>query len=300
MADLAGLTNAVTDIIIRVTDEELEKCGLKKGFRNENFDSGFLSNLLKSEHIAVPGGSPANVIKNASMLGLDTSLFGTVGNDAYGKKYAEYFRKYGVSTFLDVAKGGSGLCYVLVAPDGEKASVVDMGVAGRHRFCNLKQATVFHTSGYELLANENKTLEAIRNAKQLGAAISFDLADPFAVKTKRKAVEELLPEISVLFATQEEAVELTGLKPRQSLEELVRICPLVAMKKGKKGSVVRDAKSQYMIPAYKANVVNTNGAGDAYAAGFLFGFIRGLSPEECGHFGSYLASRVCSMEAPHL
>jgi len=305
MTDLAALTNAITDIIVEVTDRELNRIGLRKGFYNSKANISyeeFLEMISSKKSVSVPGGSPANVIHGASALSLETALLGTVGNDNYGQEYIKDLEKSNIKPLLNIAEGPSGLCYVLVTPDGEKTSTAKMGVAGRYDFDlgQLKQAKIFHTSGYELMTNPERTMETTDYAKKIGAKISFDLADPNAVERERKNMEELLDNIDILFATEHEARELTGHGLNKSLDYLSETCTVVAIKKGKHGSVVKQGEESYNIPICDVKVVNTNGAGDAYAAGFLFGYSRGFPLKECGHVGSYFASRVCAIKESHL
>lgn len=302
MVDLIGLTNAITDVMIEVTDEELGYLGLKKGFYNRkaniSYDK-FLQFISSKEKMFIPAGSPANVVYGASYLGLYTALIGTIGNDVHGKRYIKSLEEANIIPLLNVIDGPSGICYILVSPDGERSSVVNIGVAEEYSFdLSHLEAKIFHTSAYELRSNPEKVKEAIHHAKNVGTKTSFDLSDPDLVK--RTSLEEVLNKIDILFTTEQEATELIGDKPSKALKELSKICPVVIMKKGKKGSVIRQGKTNYNIPVYKIKIVNTNGAGDAYAAGFLFGLVKEHPLEECGHIGSKFAARVCGIKGSHL
>ncbi len=301
MTDITGLTNALTDVIIRVTDIELQKVGLTKGFFHEksSFDYEQLLQILVGRKIkTVQGGSPANVIHGAARMGLKTALFGTVGGDDFGKKYVKALQKARVQCLFSWQEGASGMCYTLVTPDGEKTSFARLGVAGMYNpdLERLKETKLFHTSGYELLTNPAWVMDAIEYAKKLKRKVSFDLADPDAIVAQRWNLEDLLEgeQIDILFATEEEAEKLTGYHGVKALRQLS--CPISVLKKGSKGSYVREGGKNYRIPVYKTEVINTNGAGDAYAAGFLFGYLKKFAVEECGRMGSYLASRVCGRE----
>jgi len=305
MIELIGLTNAITDIIINVTDKELSELGLKKGFRNKTKEISYnhFFEIVKGKSFkAFQGGSPANVIYGATYLGIKTALFGVVGDDEYGHIYLESLINRNIKSFFNLIKGKSGLCYILVTPDGEKSSIPAMGVAGNYDFDlnKLTNAKFFHTSGYELLTNPERTEEMIDYAKKIGTKTSFDLSDPYVIKKQRRNIEDIIRNIDVLFMTIDEAYELTGYQQNDALNELSKVCKIIAMKKGKKGSTVREGDREYEIPIYKTKVINTNGAGDAYAAGFLASYIKGLNIEICGCDGSYLASKVCGIEEPHI
>lgn len=304
MIDLAGLTNAITDILIPITEEELKIIGLRKGFYNSKSGisyADFIGVMSKKKITKHQGGSPANVIHNAASFQIRTALFGNVGNDSYGDEYIKSLEKAGIESYLNQSlEPKSGVCYVMVTPDGEKTSIANMGIAGEYDFdlAPLKETKLFHTSGYELMTNPDRTLEAIAYAKSFGSRISFDLADPRAVKQQRQNVEKLLDSIDILFATVEEASELAKIELNSILNALP--CPIIALKLGNRGSVVKAGEQMYQLPICPVKVVNTNGAGDAYAGGFLTAYLKGSSVQDCGKFGSYVASLVVGKEESHL
>lgn len=302
--DIAALTSAITDIIIRVTDDDLHRFGIRKGVLNNSCvdEEKFQKEILSKEREMVPAGSSANVVFNASAFKLQTSLLGTVGNDSIGRNYIQSLNEAGISPLLSVSDGPSGVCYVLVTPDTERTFLTKIGIAYKYDFdlSKLGKTRIFHTSGYELLTNPERTKESIQYAKNKGAKISFDLSDPIVITRHRTDLEAVLQTTDFLFATTEEAEELTGRLGENSLDELRYLCPVVALKRGKDGSVVSDGKNKYVIPAYNTLIINTCGAGDAYTAGFLYGQILGFSLNECGHLGSYFASKVCGRKESHL
>ncbi|MFA5084490.1 MAG: adenosine kinase [Candidatus Paceibacterota bacterium] len=305
MTDIAGLTNALTDIMVNVRDCELEYLGLEKARykRMKNIDeSRFFELMSKKKKTYYQAGSPANLIFNTSLLGLKTALLGTVGKDEIGKKYIEKIKNSGIKSIISECSGNSGICYVLISPDGERTILTDTGVAKEFSFDmnELKKARILHTSGYELVTNPDRTLEVVDYAKKINSKISFDLADPEMIKRQRGSVEQIISKTDVLFMTEEEAEELTGLEPEKALKEMSKICPVVALKKGARGSVVRKDNRQYSIQTYPSKIISTCGAGDAYASGFLFAYLSGLSTKECGNMGSYIASRVCNSKKSHL
>lgn len=303
--DLVGLTNALTDITVNIQDNDLENLGVEKGSYKglKNIDPEKLAKILTGRKKSYcQAGSPANVIINAQLLGLNTALFGTVGDDDIGKMYIKNLRKTGIKPFISRFKGKSGICYILVTPDGERTNLPNLGVSREFNFNlnRLKNTRLFHTSGYETVTNPDKTEEAIDYAKHQKAEISFDLADKKMIKQQRKTIEKIVEKTDILFVTEEEAKELTGDSPLKSLKELSKICPIVSLKRSSKGSIVRKKDEQYKVQAYPTKLINTCGAGDAYASGFLFAYLRGFSLEECGKMGSYIASRVCSSEKSNL
>ncbi|MBI5149047.1 adenosine kinase [Candidatus Pacearchaeota archaeon] len=293
---IAGLTNAITDIIINVSYSELNRLGIKKGFHNSKENIPYLEflKLIEKPCVHATGGSTGNVIIGAANLGVTTALFGTVGDDSYGEEYIKEIESKGINSLINIEKGESGLCYLFITPDGEKTSISAMGVAGRYNFdlFQLKEAEIFHTSGYELMTNPSRVKETLEYAKTIGAKLSFDLSDPSAIIRQRENIEDILKSTHILFATEEEALELDY--------EISELCPIAILKKGERGSIVMQGKNKFVIPIYKVEVQGTNGAGDAYSAGFLAEYLKGSNLEACGHAGSSYAAKICSIKESHL
>jgi sugar/nucleoside kinase (ribokinase family) len=304
MTDIAALTNAITDITVEVDEAFLGRYGLRKASFNHtrDYEASFKDELSRMPHEITPAGSSANVLFNLASFGLYTSLLGTVGDDAVGENYLKAIYEARIYSLINISRGPSAVCYVMITPDHERTMLTKIGVAYRYDFnlSKLDASKIFHTSGFELLTNPERTLETIDHAKAKGAKISFDLSDPVVITRHRDDLESVLDKTDILFATTEEAGALTGIYTDSSLDELKDICPIVALKKGKDGSIVTDGKSRHIIPAYPVRLVNTNGAGDAYAAGFLYSYFLGESIETCGQTGSCAASTVCGRKESHL
>ncbi len=303
MKELVGLTNALMDIVIKVSDDELAELGFKKGAWNRQVNIDYAGLLaLMDRAIYYPSGSPANTIFGAAKNGIKTALIGTIGNDQFGKDYSASLNDYGIENLLEVANGPTGICFILITPDGERTSTSIMGVAGSYKFdiSAIEGAKVLHTSGYELRTSPARTLEVVNYAKSNGTVISYDPAGAEIIRLEKEATKELLKEVNILFVTEEEAVELTGKDCERALEQLALEHEIVVMKRGSRGSTVMEYRERIDIPAEKVKVVNTNGAGDGYAAGFLVGYICGLDAEECGIAGTAVAAEVIQMEGPHL
>ncbi|MFA6089525.1 MAG: adenosine kinase [Candidatus Woesearchaeota archaeon] len=300
-----GLSNAMTDVVVAVRDNDLESLKIKKGnyYPIKKIDKNKLERIVKGNSINIPGGSPANVIRNLSALGLETGLIFTIGNDKYGKEYARQLKKQNIENYGLKISGKSGVCYTLITPDGERTFVSSKGVSDMLD-CNgkyLDDANLFHTSGYELNSNAVFTHFYFEIAKNKKMITSFDLADKTMVKKLKKDMLEMMPFIDVLFMTEEEALEFDKDSPENTQKQFCDSYDMcVVLKKGKEGSIVRKGKIQYKIPIVPVEVVNTNGAGDAYASGFLKKYLDGIDFMSCGYYGSEIASKVCSRNEPFL
>jgi sugar/nucleoside kinase (ribokinase family) len=309
MIKVIGLSNAMTDVIVNVSESELyslpkkESSKIKKGFNHslKIANKKKLNELARKDVKIVPAGSPANVIRNLSYLGMGASLIFSIGKDIFGKEYIRQLEEQNVTCLYKKYFGNSGVCYTLITPDKERTSISDMGVSNKLPFksSNLDGGHLFHTSAYETTDN---LLLYIKEAKKKNMVVSFDLADPRIVKKHLYCIKEILPMTDVLFITEEEAIELYGLDPINTLEKLCKDQSnlYVALKKGKNGSIVAHKKEIYNIATIPTNVINTNGAGDAYASGFLFEYLQNKNIKYCGIFGSLIASNVCSRKEPYL
>ncbi len=294
MKDLVAITNAMTDLIVDADYNELEKFGLKKGtyISSENIDfEKFLAYVSEKEKIIMPGGSPANVACGVRHFGLSAGVISTIGNDETGKAYVKDLEKRGIGHFIDTLEGRSGVCYTLITADGERTFVTDMGVAGKFNINLdvLEDYSLLHTSAYELASDKYQIMNAIEYFHEtLKKPVSFDLAAENTVKENLAGIEELIKNVDILFATEQEVKEL-GAAPWQIL------CDIVVLKKGEMGSIIYVNGMSYTIPVYRVNVVDMNGAGDAYTAGFLSGKImKYFTIRNCGELGSVFAGQICA------
>jgi sugar/nucleoside kinase (ribokinase family) len=293
---IVALGVALMDILSDTSEEDLVKYGLKKGCVNFPKTIPLIDNL-KNKRI-IPGGSSANVVANSSYLGLkkENGFIGTVGNDENGKLYKEDLRMNGVVDYLTEFKGKTGVSYIFITPDHERTSIVDIGVSGSLNipFEKMDQFRIFHTSLYEIATDEEKTMKSLIFAYNNIPEISFDLSDFNLVTRYKNLVTDIIKHSNIVFANEKESKALTSLEPEESIEALSKMCDIAVIKLGKDGSLVKKTNGPtYRIPCYPANVVDTNGAGDAYSAGFLYGRIKNFNIEECGNLGSFLAARIC-------
>jgi len=303
--DVLALTNAITDIFVGVTDKELEGLGLRKGVLNDKelfYGSPLFKGIADRDQELIPGGSSANVAHGTAILGLQSGLMGTVGKDEIGELYKEDLRKSGLENLLVTIEGESGVCYILVTPDGEKTPIADLKVSKQFLIYHnkFKDYHIFHTSGYELITNPEKVLEAMGYAKKKGLRISFDLADPSVPRKITKEVDQAMRLVDYLTLTEKELEAYTGLGLEKAVSAIQGRHELIAVKKGAKGSEILTKNERIEIPACPACLVNTTGAGDAYSAGLLKGISRGWNTEACGRFGSYVAAQVCAQQGARL
>jgi sugar/nucleoside kinase (ribokinase family) len=296
--DIIGLTNAIVDAVVKVSDEDIIDLGFKKGHGNKKSDIDYnkFENFIFNNKIEyVSGGSPFNTIRGLSNLGLKSAILGAIGDDKYGQIFMDDCLKFKVTPMIGIFRGNTGLCHVLVSPDGDRTMVADIGVSKNFEFYyDSGRTKIFHTSGYELSSNRLKTLEILDYYKGDGSKISFDLASPNSVKKNKDIIVDLLSKVDVLFSTAGEFDALSKISKIKSLDDLSKIVPIINLKLGSSGSILRVGSEQHNIPIYPVTMVNTIGAGDSYAAGFLYKYIKNSNLIDCAYHASFIASRVCA------
>ncbi|MBW3003560.1 adenosylhomocysteinase, partial [Candidatus Woesearchaeota archaeon] len=301
MADVVGIGNPLIDVLCNVDDSFLDKFGLKKGIMHlvDKDKSELIFSSLKDTKIS-PGDSTANTLAGISLLGGKTVFFGKVGNDEFGKYYEENLRNSNVKPCLAVQQGMTGKVMSLITADTERTMATHLGVA-----CSLNKDEIdeeqiinskfLHLTGYQLeepLLKE-AALKAMNIARDNDVKVSLDLADPELVKRNLEDIKEIIGQyVSIVFANEEEAKALTGLEPEKAVEWMSGLVDIAIVKVGAKGSIIKTKGGLYNIERFKVEAVDTTGAGDMYAAGFLYALSKGEKVEIAGKIGSYAAAEV--------
>ena len=307
METVYGIGNPLIDVIVNITDDELKRLGLFKGTMN-------LINLEKrlelTEFIKTKkdpsfscGGSCPNTIITLSSLGIGTTLAGKIGNDEYGSIYRERLTSLKVHDNLAVSDSNvTGSSIILITPDSERTMNTYLGA--NRDFCpddviekEVASAGFFHFTGY--MWDTQNQMEAIRKAlaiaKRNNTVVSFDIADPFAVGRYHDSFLELIREnCDIVFANKEEARMLFyNYDPYECCKTMGKLCETAVVKNGKKGSFISHKRTIYEIPVQGPSTpVDTTGAGDTYAAGFLYGLCHGMDIERSGSVASCLAGQI--------
>ncbi|MBI4919303.1 hypothetical protein HY837_05190, partial [archaeon] len=221
----------------------------------------------------------------------NVGIKGTLGQDKYADEYTKKVIDYGMVHLLKREPGNSGVCYTFITPDKERHFNAFLNNSTKFSFTEkFHTPKVVHTSAYEVLSDSKGILEYLVELKNRGTKVSLDLADAKLCKKIQKEVKEVLNITDILFSSPEEFRAAYDKEPSQYNYEHELFC----LKLGVGGSSVISKNNSWRIAAYPANVVNTNGAGDNYAAGVLYGYIKGLPLELCGRLGSAVAAKACS------
>lgn len=302
MKNILGIGNALVDAIIFLkNDKVLQNFSLPRGSM-QLVDADTASRIEKATsdcktHMS-SGGSAANTIHGLAGLGLPTGFIGAVGKDDLGDFFREDMRKQGITPLLTESSSITGSSRALVSPDGERTMATFLGAAVE---LSADLLTVNTFSGYDhlhiegyLVLNHDLVEKALLYARKTGMTVSLDLASYNVVEANLEFLKRIIPgSIQVVFANEEEARAFTGESdPHKALEAIAVLCDTAVVKIGDKGSLISHQGKKYEVGIIPVKCIDTTGAGDLYAAGYLYGMSREMSPLECGKLGALLAGKV--------
>ncbi|MDD2797434.1 MAG: adenosine kinase [Bacteroidales bacterium] len=296
-----GMGNALVDILAKLeSDDSLQVMGLPKGSMqliNEDELLKILDSIKIFDTYHASGGSAGNAVRGLAELGVHAGFIGKTGSDYYGKFYEEDLRKSHVVPHLLEDTLASGCAMGMISPDGERTFATYLGAASNLQAEDLSEEMFagyeyFHIEGY-LVQNPELIRKACRLAKAAGSKISLDMASYNIVESNHDFFKELLTEYTdIVFANEEEAYAYTQAEPEEAVKMLGALCEIAIVKVGSKGSLIMRGDEIAVVGVDKYKCLDTTGAGDLYAAGFLYGLIHKQSLEICGKIGSILAGNV--------
>ncbi|NOY25784.1 MAG: adenosine kinase [Oligoflexia bacterium] len=301
---VAGLGNALVDALVRIDDDQiLARMGFTRGLMHPVDHAAWQAAFEQLQHFGVEihsGGSCANTVAALGLLGLDTVYCGQVGDDQLGHLYASRMQEACGGHALQFTKDlATGKCLSIISSsDAERTMLTDLGAAvalpGLGRFADeIRDSRILHLTGYLLLAEPmaSRAMEAIAVANREEIPVSLDVADPFVVDSVRDRMWEIVQEFAdVVFLNADEATALVGCSPEEAIHKIGEVCQTVVLKLGSRGSLVKHGDDLFAVGIHPTDALDTTGAGDAYAAGFLYGYVNGWSPRRSGDLGSRIAS----------
>ena len=304
MKSILGIGNAITDVYISLPDNSLlERYSITPGSIAHVSREEAQSLLEGAEEAGynverVPGGSAANTVSLGAQMGLKCGFIGKLGMDRLGDGYLRSLELHGVDCSVSRGGKGSGVAIVLVTASVERTLVVSPGAALELVPDELDPETF---TAYDHLHLEGFVMEcpgvaarAMQLAKEMGLTVSFDIGSQRIARKHNAQLKQLIGEyVDIVFATYDEATAYAG----PAHED---IAPVTVVKCGPEGSVIYSGGDTIKIKAYPAQVVDTFGAGDAYAAAFLNSFFNGLTLAECGEAGSRIAAEIIGKKGARL
>lgn len=309
MAKVLGMGNALVDIMTQlISDETLELFSLPKGSMqlvDHNVSHKVNNGTNDLEKQIASGGSAANTIHGLAKLGIETGFVGKVGKDDFGKFFSEDLIKSKIQPELLISETPTGKAMALISPDSERTFATYLGAAVELSADDLsdelfKGYDYFHIEGY-LVQNHELLEKAVKLARQNNLTICLDLASYNVVEDNIDFLQQIVKDyVDIVFANEEEAKAITGKQPEEALEELAQYCKIAVVKVGKNGSFVKRDDEKHSIGVIAANSIDTTGAGDLYASGFIYGLCNGLSLDQCGAIGSVLSGKVIEVIGPKM
>jgi len=301
MHKVLGIGNALVDTMIRMeNDDLLKELGFPAGSMQlvEADDAKKIAVRCKDfDTIMASGGCAANTIHGLAALGIDTGFIGKVGNDELGEFFIKDLKNKNIDPKITRGVSSSGNASAFVTPDGERTFATYLGAALELGIEDLADELFegykyLHVEGY-LVQNHTLLEKVFELAKKHNLKVSLDMASFNVVEDNLDILKKWVKNyVDIVFANEEEAKAFTGKEPEEAIDVLADLCEIAIVKTGKKGSIIKSGNEKHIIPSIEANVMDTTGAGDAYAGGVLYGLAKGYNLKQCASIGALLAGKV--------
>ena len=302
--DVAGLGNAIVDVLVRFPDDTLlQQLKLTRGIMHPVSHEEWQRTYLEVKGLGAEvhsGGSGANTLCAVGLAGKKALFCGQVGDDQFGAMYADSLKRACGEHSLRVEPGAfTGKCLSLISMrDAERTMCTHLGAAvdlpelgpfAQH----ILESKVLHIEGYLLLGDRTADVafDAMARAKAAGVMVSIDASDPFVVNTVPDRMWRAAKDYAtVVFLNADEASGMTGLPPAEAVHAVAEQVPIVVVKLGREGSLIKHKDEVHRVGIHAVKAIDTTGAGDAYAGGFLVGLCSGWDLARCGDLGARFAS----------
>jgi sugar/nucleoside kinase (ribokinase family) len=303
--DVVGIGNAIVDVISPADDSFLDLMGIEKGIMQlvERKRGEMLYGAMK-DRVQAPGGSVANTLAGLGNLGLATGFIGRVHDDALGRFYAKSMAEDGTDFVNPPVSGGelpTSRSMIFVSPDGERSMNTYLGISSELGPDDVSDTVAGGTQtlfleGY--LYDKPKGKEAFERAARLcrtsGGQAGIALSDPFCVDRHRDDFRRLVRELDYVIGNQHEWESLYQTDLSSALEQASQDCGLVVCTRSGDDVLLVSGDESARVPVRRIVPVDATGAGDQFAAGFLYGFVTGQSLETAGRMGCVAAAEVIS------
>ena len=301
MKKILGIGNALVDVLLNIEDDEiLRQNGLDKGgmvMIDADRKKELHERIKSMKQSCATGGSTSNTIHGLARLGAPAGYIGKIGRDEMGNFFRREMERFHVTPHMIESDVDTGIATTFISQDAERTFATYLGAAAMMTPDELDpkvfdQYDCIHVEGY-LIFNHDLILKVCQIAKEKGLKISMDMASYNIIEANYDFVKMLLTDyVDIIFANEEEAKAFTGKEGRDALEVLSQYCPVAIVKVGKEGSFIKMNGEVTQVGVIPVKAVDTTGAGDIYAAGFLYGLMNDYTPTKAGELAAYLAGRV--------
>lgn len=291
----------MVDILLNIdNDDILRQNGLDKGgmvMIDADRKKEIHNRIKGMEQSCATGGSTSNTIHGLARLGAPAGYIGKIGRDEMGDFFRREMARFHVTPHLIESDVDTGIATTFISQDAERTFATYLGAAAMMTSDELDpkvfdQYDCIHVEGY-LIFNHDLILKVCQIAKEKGLKISMDMASYNIIEANYDFVKMLLTDyVDIIFANEEEAKAFTGKEGREALEVLSEYCPVAIVKVGKEGSFIKMNGEVMQVGVIPVKAVDSTGAGDIYASGFLYGLMNDYTPEKAGELAAYLAGRV--------
>jgi len=299
---VVGIGSVLVDILVPTSDEFVRRSGVPKGGM-VYFDADTIHQVMQradGKAQVVPGGAACNTILGVACLGGETRFLGKRGQDEFGHLFEKDLGRHRVDPFLIKAPTPTGRVLSLITPDSQRTMLTYLGAAAEMTPSEIpgnafEEAAIALIEGY-LVYNRDLFLFALEKARTAGAKIVLDLASFTVVEENRDFLKAVIQEyVDIVVANEDEAATFTGCREEPAaLDALATLADLAVLKVGARGSMIAaDGRICRIEPVQANDIVDTTGAGDLWAAGFLYGLVNGMPLEECGRLASMCGYEVC-------
>ncbi|MCD4718274.1 MAG: adenosine kinase [Desulfobacula sp.] len=306
---VTGIGSALVDILINESDLFLTHFGKEKGGMTLVEDKDINAILSKSDQtpVVVPGGAACNTIVGVGSLGGDARFIGRRGNDAYGERFEKQIIKCNVEPVVSISDSPTGRVLSVITPDAQRSMFTFLGASTELdpeliTSDIFKETAITMIEGY-LLFNKELMMAALKAARAAGSLIALDLASFEVVNASKDILEDIIKDyVDILIANEDEAEAYTGYDDeKKAIKKMSQYVTYAVLKIGKRGSYVSYNNNITKIKAQSGTVPkDTTGAGDLWAAGFLFGIAHGFSIEKSGQVASACGYEVCQVMGAQL
>lgn len=301
MKKVLGMGNALVDIVALISsDEQLLQMNICKGgmqLVEKEVSLGLTEEIKGSIQKIASGGSAANTIYGLAHLGIDTAFLGKVGKDEWGELFLKDLENSKIKPILIESENESGRAIALISPDCERTFATFLGAAVELSAEDILPAhftgyDYFHVEGY-LVQNHELLRKSLMLAKENNMIVSLDLSSYNIVSENLEFLKEIIARyVDIVFANEDEAKSFTGKDPEEALDNISEICDIAIVKIGKNGSLIKRNNEQFRVGIIDAKSIDTTGAGDLYASGFIYGLINGMPLDKCGYLGAVLSGKI--------
>ncbi|MEM7184171.1 MAG: adenosine kinase [Spirochaetota bacterium] len=302
--DVFGVGNALVDTLVLIEDDFLQKKEISKGAMtlvDTESQTSLLADLDGKKKELRSGGSAANTMIALANSGGTGCYIGKVANDENGAFYRKDMQNAGIAFEVEPGKGATGTCVVLTTPDAERTMLTNLGISielteSDIDLDKLKNSKISYVEGYLWDGEGTKaaSVKTMEESKKHGLKVAYTYSDPFCVGRSREDFIHLTKEyIDIAFCNFEEAKAMSGEEDAEkALSYLGGLCELVFMTMGAEGAMFSSKGQVEKVAGFPVKAIDTVGAGDAFAAGVLYGLTHGLDMQKSCRWGNYAASRI--------